>query len=67
MEKQETMVFFQDGTTKQLPIILFEKHTVPIKCKVLSVLSSTEDNTISYKLKRYDNGEELEIGASFVN
>lgn len=67
MEKQEVMLFFKDGSSKQVPLIVFERHYKPVNCRLLSILSSEVDNTISYKLKRYDNGEEFEIGASFVN
>ena len=67
-EYQVLEVTFEDGTTKQLPELEWNRrYETNISAKVVGVLTDSTTKQESLKLIRLDNGEKLEIGVQFIN
>lgn len=65
LEDQRVKLFYQDGTTEEMPVLNFYRNYKSILC--VQVGKIEEKDQTSLKLRRKDNDEELIIGTSFVN
>lgn len=65
IERQEVELIYDDGTKEKMQLTDFNRRFVHIQCKRLSV--TDKDGDIAFTLERLDNGEQIVVGATFVN
>lgn len=69
IEKQDTMLVFEDGTTLEIPLLDFYRKIVKEKAEIVSRVRK-EDNRgkeIQILKLRFKDGKELEIDSAFIN
>lgn len=65
LEDQRIKLFYQDGTSEEIPVLNFYRNYKSIPCMQIGQIE--EKGQVSLKLRRKDNDEELIVGTSFVN
>lgn len=65
LEDQRIKLFYQDGSSAEIPILNFYRNYKAIPC--IQTGKIEEKGQTSLKLRRKDNDEELIIGTSFIN
>ena len=67
-EIQIVNLVYQDGTSSgDMKLVDFNRRFRHIECQKIGVITNEETGELFYKLARKDTGEELTIGATFVN
>lgn len=66
-EEQIVEVLFEDGTKKQYPLVEFNRLYTHIEAKRIGVIQNEQTGDLAFRVVRLDNGQELTIGAKYVN
>ena len=66
-EEQIVEVLFEDGTKKQYPLLEFNRLYTHIPARRIGIIEDERTGELAFKVVREDNGQELTIGARYVN
>lgn len=66
-ENQQVEVLFEDGSTRQMHLLEFNRAFGYIKANVISTMVDQSTQSTALKVKRIDNGKEYDISITFIN
>jgi len=64
---QTVLLMYQDRTTQKMSLVDFNRRFKHVNCTKVGTITDEKTGMLAYKLIRKDTGEEVTIGATFVN
>ena len=64
---QTVLLMYQDGTTQKMSLVDFNRRFKHVNCTKVGTITDEKTGMLAFKLIRKDTGEEVTIGATFVN
>jgi len=66
-EDQVVRLIFEDGTSKEYSLRIYNQTWTPVYCHRTGVTTSDDGKSTIFKLKRDDNGKEYSVDVTFCN
>jgi len=66
-EKQTVELLYQDGTSQKMSLVEFNRRFKHVICTKAGTITDDKTGMMAFKLVRQDTGEEITIGATFIN